>query len=79
MNSSCAETMNQGSNNQSKEDIDLSNEGILSPNTKIQNVKNKYLPNEMEEIDEESIESDLTSSIASKRLLAGRQNRHQAK
>ena len=57
----------------------MSNEGILSPNTKIQNVKNKYLPNEMEEIDEESIESDLTSSIASKRLLAGRQNRHQAK
>jgi hypothetical protein len=79
MNSSCAENMNQGSNNQSKEDIDMSNEGILSPNTKIQNVKNKYLPNEMEEIDEESIESDLTSSIASKRLLAGRQNRHQAK
>ena len=71
--------MNQGSNNQSKEEIDFSNEGILSPNTKIQNVKNKYLPNEMEEIDEESIESDLTSSIASKRLLVARQNRHQVK
>lgn len=50
-------------------------EGIPSPNTKINIVKQKYLPSEMEEIYEESVESDITSSIISKRLLQIKQNR----
>ncbi len=53
------------SNNESIEKIGV----MMSPNTKINTMKRKYLPSEMEEINEESIESDLTSSIISKRLL----------
>jgi hypothetical protein len=73
LNSSSAETSNQNYNNDSKEEI--SEDGILSPNTKIQNVRNKYTPNEMEEINEESVESDITSSILSKKLLAAKQQK----
>ncbi len=49
---------------------------VLSPNTKMNIMKKKYLPSEMEEINEESIESDLTSSMMSKRLLKIKSNRH---
>lgn len=76
MNSSSnGDSSNQFFNNDSKEELDLSQDGVLSPNTKIQNVKSKYHPNEMEEINEESVESDLTSSIVSKRLLAIKQQK----
>jgi hypothetical protein len=47
----------------------------MSPNSKIKILKKKYLPSEMEEINEESVESDLTSSIMSKRLLQIKSNR----
>eukprot|EP00347_Sterkiella_histriomuscorum_P020709 403336778 len=42
---------------------------MMSPNTKINNVKQKYQPYEMDLINEDSMESDLTSSIMSKRLI----------
>lgn len=63
--SSNNDTAVDDSNNESLEKIGC----VLSPNTKINIMKKKYHPSEMEEINEESIESDLTSSIISKRLL----------
>lgn len=51
------------------DDPNYREEVALSPNTKMKNVKQKYLPCEMEEINEESVESDLTSSILSKTFL----------
>lgn len=50
----------------------------LSPTTKLSILKRKYLPSEMEEIDEESVESDLTSSIVSKRLLGLRSKKQKS-
>lgn len=41
---------------------------MMSPNTKIKNVKQKYQPNDMDQINEDSMESDITSSVISKKV-----------
>lgn len=70
-NDSCGGMSNHSSNTAPDREDSYSDsaDGMMSPNTKINNVKQKYQPNDMDLINEESIESDITSSIMSKRLL----------
>lgn len=63
----CEEQSNNSSNIMQEDEFSDSAD-MMSPNTKIKNVKQKYQPNEMDQINEDSMESDITSSVISKKV-----------